>query len=406
MISENAINNNSLVCKLKYKNFSMLFTGDIEEIAEKAILTKYSKNKNILKADVLKVAHHGSKTSSTIDFLKAVKPNYAVIGVGKDNNFGHPSDITIQNLKDMGVKIYRTDEIGEIEIKGITKNKIKSEKQEINENISVERVKITNAEGEKAIGKPIGNYITIDIKKLKIAQDEDIEKSAETLSNELTKILDLHVDKQGEILVVGLGNIYVTPDSLGPKVVNDIEVTRHIINYLPQYVEEGTRMVSAISPGVLGTTGIETVEILKGIVDNIHPKLVIVIDALASRSIERISSTVQLSDTGIVPGAGVGNKRSEISQSTLGIPVVAIGIPTVVETAVLVNDCLNMFITKLQEEAKSNDYLNQLKEQDNYDEIKEALIPGDFNLIVTPKEIDDLIENMTEVVAKGINLSM
>lgn len=125
MISENAINNNSLVCKLKYKNFSMLFTGDIEEIAEKTILAKYSKNKNILKADVLKVAHHGSKTSSTIDFLKAVKPNYAVIGVGKDNNFGHPSDITIQNLKDMGVKIYRTDEIGEIEIKGITKNKIK-----------------------------------------------------------------------------------------------------------------------------------------------------------------------------------------------------------------------------------------------------------------------------------------
>ena len=124
MISENAINNNSLVCKIKYKNFSMLFTGDIEEIAEKAILAKYSKNKNILKADVLKVAHHGSKTSSTIDFLKAVKPNYAVIGVGKDNNFGHPSDITIQNLKDMGVKIYRTDEIGEIEIKGITKNKI------------------------------------------------------------------------------------------------------------------------------------------------------------------------------------------------------------------------------------------------------------------------------------------
>lgn len=125
MISENAINNNSLACKLKYKNFSMLFTGDIEEIAEKAILAKYSKNKNILKADVLKVAHHGSKTSSTIDFLKAVKPNYAVIGVGKDNNFSHPSDITIQNLKDMGVKIYRTDEIGEIEIKGITKNKIK-----------------------------------------------------------------------------------------------------------------------------------------------------------------------------------------------------------------------------------------------------------------------------------------
>lgn len=283
---------------------------------------------------------------------------------------------------------------------------IESEKEEIDENLKVERVKITNENGAKAIGKPVGNYITIDIQKLKIAQEEEIKKASEVLSNELRKIIDNHIDKQGEILVVGLGNIYVTPDALGPKVINNIEVTRHIINYLPQYVEEGTRMVSAISPGVLGTTGIETVEILKGIVDNIHPKLVIVIDALASRSIERISSTVQLSDTGIVPGAGVGNTRSEISQKTLGIPVVSIGIPTVVETAVIVNDCLDLFIQKLQDEAKSNDYLNKLKEEDNYAEIKEALVPNDYNLIVTPKEIDDLIENMSDIVAQGINASV
>ena len=172
---------------------------------------------------------------------------------------------------------------------------------------------------------------------------------------------------------------------------------------MPQYVKEGTREVSAISPGVLGTTGIETLEILKGIVDNIHPKLVIVIDALASRSIERISSTIQISDTGIVPGAGVGNKRAEISKETLGIPVVAIGIPTVVETAVLVNDCLDLFVTKLQENAESNSYLNKLKEEDNYEQIKEVLLPKDYNLIVTPKEIDDLIENMSNIVARGIN---
>ena len=152
---------------------------------------------------------------------------------------------------------------------------IESEKEEINENIKVERVKITNENGEKAIGKPIGNYITIDVKELKIAQDEDIEKAAETLANELKKVVDMHIDNQGEVLVVGLGNIYVTPDSLGPKVINEIEVTRHIIKYLPQYVEEGTREVSAVSPGVLGTTGIETVEILKGIVDKVKPKLVI-----------------------------------------------------------------------------------------------------------------------------------
>ena len=266
-----------------------------------------------------------------------------------------------------------------------------------------------NENGEKAIGKPQGNYITIDVKNLKIAQEDEINKASEVLSKELKKILDTHIDKQGEVLVVGLGNIYVTPDSLGPKVINEIEVTRHIIhiiNYLPQYVEEGTRTVSAIAPGVLGTTGIETVEILKGIVDNIHPKLVIVIDALASRSIERISSTVQLSDTGIVPGAGVGNTRSEISIKTLGIPVVAIGIPTVVETAVLVNDSLDLFIEKLQDEAKSNDYLNRLREEDNYEEIKEALIPKDYNLIVTPKEIDSLIENMKEIVSRGINGSL
>lgn len=280
---------------------------------------------------------------------------------------------------------------------------LESQKEEVDENIKIERVKITNENGEKAIGKPMGNYITIDIKKLKIAQDEELKKASETLANELRKVIDEHIDKKGEILVVGLGNIYVTPDALGPKVINNIEVTRHIINYLPQYVEEGTRMVSAISPGVLGTTGIETLEILKGIVDNTNPKLVIVIDALASRSIERISSAIQISDTGIVPGAGVGNTRAELSIKTLGIPVIAIGIPTVVETAVLVNDSLDLFITKLQEEAKSNDYLNQLKAEDNYEEIKEALDPNDYNLIVTPKEIDELIENMATVVSGGIN---
>ena len=208
---------------------------------------------------------------------------------------------------------------------------IESTEEEINENIKVSRVKIINQNGEQAIGKPIGNYITIDVKKLKIAEEEDIQKASETLTNELKKIIDMHTDKQGDILVVGLGNIYVTPDALGPKVINEIDVTRHLINYLPQYVEEGTRPVCAVAPGVLGTTGIETMEILKGIVDNTKPKLIMVIDALASRSIDRISSTIQISDTGIVPGAGVGNTRKEISQATLGIPVIAIGIPTVVD---------------------------------------------------------------------------
>ena len=136
------------------------------------------------------------------------------------------------------------------------------------------------------------------------------------------------------------------------------------------------------------------------------PKLLIVIDALASRSMERISSSIQLSNTGIVPGGGVENTRKEISQNTLGLPVIAIGIPTVVETAVVVNDALNIFIEKMQNEAKSNDYLNNLKNEDNYEIIKEALLPKDYNFIVTPKEIDELIINMSNVIARGINMSI
>lgn len=283
---------------------------------------------------------------------------------------------------------------------------IKATKEDIDKNIRVEKVQIINENGEQAIGKPRGSYVTIDVKKLKIATQEEIQKASEVLSKELRNLINEHIQKQDEILVVGLGNIYVTPDSLGPKVINEIDVTRHVIKYLPQYVEEGTRPICAIAPGVLGTTGIETMEILKGIVDNTEPKLVIVIDALASRSIERISSTIQISDTGIVPGAGVGNTRKEISKKTLGIPVIAIGIPTVVETAVLVNDSLDLFITNLQDKAKSNDYLNELKQQDNYEKIKEALIPDEYNMIVTPKEIDSLIENMKDIVARGINFAV
>lgn len=283
---------------------------------------------------------------------------------------------------------------------------IETEEEEITEDIKTSRVKILNKTGSEALGKPIGNYITIDIKKLKIATEEDIQKSAEVLAKELKPLLEKHSNKQDDILVVGLGNMYVTPDSLGPKVIKDIDVTRHILNYMPQYLPQDARPVSAVSPGVLGTTGIETLEILKGIVDNIHPKLLIVIDALASRSIERISSTIQLADTGITPGAGVGNTRKGLNKETLGVPVIALGIPTVVEAATIAADSIDVFINKLQEEAQSNEFLNKFKEEDKYEMIKEALVPNDFNFIVTPKEIDELIENMASIVARGINIAI
>lgn len=277
---------------------------------------------------------------------------------------------------------------------------------ESREETDISRIKIINEDGENKLGKPIGNYITLDVKNIKLADDEKIEQIAEVLADELRKVIGEHVTDTEDILVVGLGNMYVTPDALGPKVIPHIEITRHILEYMPKVMPEDTRPVSAISPGVLGTTGIETMEVLKGIVDNIHPQLLIVIDALASRSIERISSSIQIADTGIVPGAGVDNKRKEISNKTLGIPVIALGIPTVVDLASITNDCINLFIDNLQQKAMSNSYLNELKEKDNYEEIKEALIPKDYNMIVTPKEIDKLIENMSKIISKGINMAL
>lgn len=298
-------------------------------------------------------------------------------------------------------ELYRKANKIENEIDGV-----ETEDENIGENIKVSRVKVINKNGEEALAKPIGNYITIDIKKLKIATDEDIGRAAEVLTKELKSLLEKHVQSKDDILVVGLGNIYVTPDSLGPKVINEIDVTRHILTYMPNVLSEDTRPVSAVSPGVLGTTGIETLEIIKGIVENIKPKLLIVIDALASRSIERISSTIQLADTGITPGAGVGNTRKDLSMETLGIPVIALGIPTVVEAATIAADSLDLFIKKLQENAESNEFLNKFQEKDKYEMIKEVLAPEDFNFIVTPKEIDDLIENMKDVVARGINFAV
>ena len=305
------------------------------------------------------------------------------------------------DLADERRDIYRKANKLENDIPGV-----ETEEREVSPDIKVATVKITNEEGANAIGKPIGTYVTVDIKKLKLAGEVEIQKASEVVTEELKKIFDKHIQSREYILVVGLGNAYVTPDSLGPKVVKDIDVTRHFLKYTPEYIDPNTRPVTAIAPGVLGTTGIETLEIVKGIVDNVKPKLVIVIDSLASKSIERISSTIQIADTGIVPGAGVGNARNELSQNTLGVPVIAIGVPMVVETATLVNDSLYLFINKLQEQAKSNDELNELKEKDNYETIKEALNPQGYNMIVTPKEIDDLIENMKDVVARGINYAL
>lgn len=301
---------------------------------------------------------------------------------------------------DMAVErrdLYRKANKIENEIDGV-----ECEEEEL-EDIRITRVAVTNETGEAALQKPIGNYITIDVKKIHNIETEKEDKIVEVISKELANIVDKHIKKEEEIMIVGLGNLYSTPDSLGSRVVNEVEITRHIKLYLPQYIDANTRAISAISPGVLGTTGIESAEIIRGIVDKIKPKMIVAIDSLCSKSVSRINKSVQISDTGIVPGGGVGNARDELSEKTLGIPVIAIGVPTVVEMASITNDCLDLFIEDLQKKAESNDVLNKLKDEDNYEKIKEALIPNDYNFIVTPKEIDDLIDSMKDIIARGIN---
>ncbi len=301
---------------------------------------------------------------------------------------------------DMAVErrdLYRKANNMEDEIDGI-----ECEEEEI-EDIKITRVSVTNETGQTALQKPIGNYVTIDVKKINNIETEKEDKIVEVIAKELAKVVDQHIQKNEEIMIVGLGNLYSTPDSLGSRVVNEVEITRHIKLYLPQYIDENTRAISAISPGVLGTTGIESAEIIRGIVDKVKPKMIIAIDSLCSKSVSRINKSIQISDTGIVPGGGVGNARDELSEKTLGIPVVALGVPTVVEMASITNDCLDLFIEDLQKKAESNDVLNKLKDEDNYERIKNALIPNDYNFIVTPKEIDELIDSMKDIISRGIN---
>lgn len=283
---------------------------------------------------------------------------------------------------------------------------IVSKDVEISEKIKMTIVDIINENGAKALNKPMGRYVTIDVKKIRFLNDENREKLENCIIDNIKEILRKNIKEDDEILVVGLGNLYSTPDALGTKVVQNLELTRHIKKYLPNSIDENARSVSAIVPGVLGTTGIDSIEIIQGVVEKIKPKAIIVIDSLASKSIERIGSSIQISDTGIAPGSGVGNKRPEINKETLNIPVIAIGVPTVVELTTLVSDGINIFIDNLQEKAKSNDYLNELKNEEKYDEVKEALNVGDYNMIVTPKEIDDLIDNMKDLISKGINFAV
>lgn len=302
-------------------------------------------------------------------------------------------------------------------------------KEEVINNIKISRVVMDK---NNLLNKKEGNYITIELTD--ITNYEDRENVGKVLVNEIKDILNKNNIKDNyECLVIGLGNKKSTPDALGPIVIDNILVTRHLFE-LNADVKEGIRKVSAIIPGVMGNTGIETIDIIKGIVDNVKPEFIIVIDSLCASSIERLNKTIQLTDTGIHPGSGIGNMRKEISKDTLGIPVIAIGVPTVVESVTIVNDTLeymfmhlnylkNNYETSKLVVKRNNNYLDKIKSSKVSNEDKEILggIIGsldeekkknlisevlnniNYNLIVTPKEIDFIIEKLANVISNSIN---
>lgn len=281
--------------------------------------------------------------------------------------------------------------------------------KEYNEGVcKITDVQILDEEGEKNLGKPKGTYITIDMPEFVHYDKDTMMLVSEAFGKVLSKMVNL--EKSMTALVVGLGNWNVTPDALGPKVISQIMITRHLKQLIPDKIDENIRPVCGISPGVLGITGIETGEIIKSIVGKIKPNLIICVDALASRKASRVNRTIQIGNTGISPGSGVGNKRLEISERTIGVPVLAIGVPTVVDAATLANDTIDLAIDQMMNQASSGSGFYNMLKSINKDEkqklINEILNPYIGDLMVTPKDVDLIIDTTSTVIANGVNIAL
>lgn len=354
---------------------------------------------------------------------------------------------------DLSVYSIRTDlalEAHNMAVEERKKNKSTEEVTEIEgviikdrevDDIKISSVEITK-EGEKTIGKKAGYYLTLEVQGIRQHDTVLQQKVGEIFAKEFSGFLrQLDIPKDASCLVVGLGNWNVTPDALGPLVCENIIVTRHLYKLQPENVEEGYRSVSAIAPGVMGLTGIETSDIIFGVAEKSKPDFIIAIDALASRSIERVNATIQISDTGIHPGSGVGNKRKELSKETLGVPVIAIGVPTVVDAVSITSDTIDYLLKHFGREMKEGNrpssslapsgmtfgekrvlteedlpgeehrkmfmgMIGTLEDDEKRRLIHEVLAPLGHNLMVTPKEVDLFIEDMSNLIASGLNAAL
>ena len=275
-----------------------------------------------------------------------------------------------------------------VEVSGVSVEEFYDEEREIR----ITEVKILTENGAKTMRKPIGTYITMEMANLVLPDEEYHHEVAKELAKYVGNILKLD-KKDYTALVVGLGNRDVTPDALGPQTVDNLNITRHIVKEYGKYAmdETQTHMISAIAPGVMAQTGMESFEIIKGVVDTIHADVVFVVDALAARNTKRLNRTIQIADTGIHPGSGVGNHRNEISKETLGVPVIAIGVPTVVDAATIVRDTMENLVASLDSD-------------DKYEMLQDLIAPHLYGMFVTPKDIDEAIERIGVTIAEGLNL--
>lgn len=269
---------------------------------------------------------------------------------------------------------------------------------------------IVGKNASEVINKKEGTYYTIDLSNVDFHDAFICENIEKVVGAILKRFIDMKGLNNKKCLLVGLGNINVTPDALGPYVMDNVIVTRHLFKI--GSISEGFSEVSAISPGVMGTTGIETFDIIKSVKEEIDVDYLIVVDALASNSTKRVNKTIQITDTGISPGSGVGNKRKELSIETIGIPVIAIGVPTVVDAVTITNDAINYVIDHLTKEVDESSHeilfgeMGKLDENEKRKLIQEVLSPQGYNLMVTLKEVDEDIEDLSKIIATGINLAL
>jgi spore protease len=263
-------------------------------------------------------------------------------------------------------------------------------REETLDGVKMTRVQVTTPEAAQQVGKPPGRYFTLECHELRFRNRETLKEIAGLVARELAELAGL--PRKGDVLIVGLGNWQATPDALGPRVVSQLMITRHVREYIPQELGGRLNPVAAISPGVLGITGMETIDIVRGIVQQIRPELVITVDALAARSSSRLLTTIQIADTGIQPGSGVGNKRPGINYESLGVPVFAVGVPTVVSGAAIAGDVLDSYFAKYNPHARST-----------LDSVRDFLSPDLAELMVTTKDIDMEILEMSKLLAASLN---